>query len=154
MACPICYADEQTQPHALPCGHSFCAGCIISWFRSGHDECPVCRGTSTVTQCHIDARYRARAIIARARTKSASTQLKRRVEGVRKADAAEREAKRNMRLFKQEHADAVKEYTTLRNKVFRTHRIAYMRRQQLGFAVLPKDEPLIAPNTFTCRCSR
>lgn len=114
----------------------------------------MCRGTSTVPQCHVDARFRAKAIIARARTKRASTQLKRKVQGVRNADAAHRQASRRFQDFRREHAALVKDYMALRNKAFRAGRVAYMRRHQLGFAVLPKDEPIVAPDTYMCRCTR
>ena len=44
--CMICHDEmvpEDNNPrHKLECGHSYHANCIITWFRSGHNNCPYC----------------------------------------------------------------------------------------------------------------
>ena len=42
MQCPICL-DTIDNEHTLECDHTYCAGCIINWFRSGHKSCPMCK---------------------------------------------------------------------------------------------------------------
>ena len=32
-------------PRTLPCGHSFCEQCILSWMRTGQRICPLCRSS-------------------------------------------------------------------------------------------------------------
>ena len=41
LDCPICI-DPMDPPVALPCGHSGCKGCLLTWWAST-PNCPVCR---------------------------------------------------------------------------------------------------------------
>lgn len=40
--CAVCL-ETSTDSHALSCGHSFHVQCIVDWFRTGSNRCPVCR---------------------------------------------------------------------------------------------------------------
>ena len=40
--CVICMEDRIETPVTLPCGHSFCHGCIQHWFTE-KNTCPTCR---------------------------------------------------------------------------------------------------------------
>ena len=48
--CLICHdllaggeeSSENSPPHTLECKHKYHANCIITWFRSGHMNCPYC----------------------------------------------------------------------------------------------------------------
>ncbi|KAK3245830.1 hypothetical protein CYMTET_41323 [Cymbomonas tetramitiformis] len=44
VCCPIC-TETCVESHVLPCGHSFCGACILSWYdqRARNCTCPVCR---------------------------------------------------------------------------------------------------------------
>ena len=48
MECVICH-ETMKSVHTLECGHSFHVPCIISWFRSGKGNCPLCRDEAI---CH------------------------------------------------------------------------------------------------------
>ena len=44
--CQICTEDLGVpgRPAAqLPCGHAFCACCVLAWVKEGHRDCPSCR---------------------------------------------------------------------------------------------------------------
>ncbi|KAL3854956.1 hypothetical protein ACJMK2_014191 [Sinanodonta woodiana] len=55
IECPICLASFQS-PRLLPCGHSFCMGCLQSYIDGKRDEnpcmtalpCPTCRCTTHI----------------------------------------------------------------------------------------------------------
>eukprot|EP00389_Voromonas_pontica_P001045 GDKH01001568.1.p1 GENE.GDKH01001568.1~~GDKH01001568.1.p1 ORF type:complete len:470 (+),score=70.78 GDKH01001568.1:101-1510(+) len=45
--CPVCL-ENFTRPRHLPCGHTFCEGCISQQLRGQQLTCPLCRVTHTV----------------------------------------------------------------------------------------------------------
>lgn len=59
--CAICQ-DEITQNElVLECNHKFHSDCIMTWFRSNHEnhsKCPSCRGTSQTALHPLDAETR------------------------------------------------------------------------------------------------
>ena len=40
--CPVCLGSYSIDT-CLPCGHLFCARCIIDWSERGVVTCPLCR---------------------------------------------------------------------------------------------------------------
>ena len=42
--CCICYSEIPNARTTLECGHSFCTGCILTWFKR-KNNCPMCRAT-------------------------------------------------------------------------------------------------------------
>lgn len=52
LSCPICL-ELLKKPVTIPCGHSFCSGCVRALWasedRGGGASCPVCRQTFTPT---------------------------------------------------------------------------------------------------------
>lgn len=40
--CEVCYSAK-SNCH-LVCGHSFCTGCVRTWYHKGSKTCPMCRG--------------------------------------------------------------------------------------------------------------
>ena len=61
--CPICYAPLHGDIHKLECGHCFHTECAITWFRSGYDTCPMCRGFPHIKLKQIDITQRAKTIM-------------------------------------------------------------------------------------------
>jgi len=52
--CSICYeelenSDENPNIYKLECNHVYHSSCIIKWFRSGHNNCPLCNDTTIDT---------------------------------------------------------------------------------------------------------
>ena len=40
--CPICYDSlEDNNTTKIECGHKFHINCIIKWFRTGSEKCPL-----------------------------------------------------------------------------------------------------------------
>ena len=46
-SCSVCYETYEEngakEPHTLPCGHTFCLGCIELLVKRDKPQCPVCR---------------------------------------------------------------------------------------------------------------
>ena len=46
-SCSVCYETYEEngakEPHTLPCGHTFCLGCIELLVKRDRPQCPVCR---------------------------------------------------------------------------------------------------------------
>ena len=59
--CSICYEElnntennnsetnQNNNIYILECNHSYHSSCIIKWFRSGHDNCPLCNDSTLDT---------------------------------------------------------------------------------------------------------
>ena len=43
LECAICFAVDHEAHVFLPCMHGFHGDCLISWFATGKDACPVCK---------------------------------------------------------------------------------------------------------------
>jgi hypothetical protein len=44
QTCPLCLDDPAACPLVLPCGHAFCAGCVVELQSRGVGVCLVCKG--------------------------------------------------------------------------------------------------------------
>ena len=66
VECSICYqVMDPTESHRLDeCGHVFHTACIMTWFRSKNDTCPLCRALPTVKLRPPDVMRRAQTLLA------------------------------------------------------------------------------------------
>jgi len=46
--CALCF-DEQKHPESLPCGHSFCSGCVTKLHEDTNSKCPLCSAPAYTT---------------------------------------------------------------------------------------------------------
>ena len=98
--CAICHDNlGEDNVYNLPeCSHSYHTNCIMTWFRAGHNTCPLCNNkgiNSTNAQIneHVNNAHWAQRIkylklysivSKKSRKKSASKEMKKAVENVRK----------------------------------------------------------------------
>ena len=62
--CSICYHTmKHDESHTLECEHKFHTGCILKWFRSKQDTCPLCREQPVVKLKTPDVFHRAKTLI-------------------------------------------------------------------------------------------
>ena len=141
--CTIC-CQPKTNEHALDeCGHSFCAGCIIRWFRQ-HSSCPICRDTPPALT-RVDATLRLAAIYRRARCKAASKDLVQSVQRVRVHKAKWTEDRRRRIELEKQHKDVIAELRGARTRCHKSWRAHRNAECMLAYKNFPSDEPLIAP---------
>ena len=76
--CPICREEFKNEKEIckLECQHAFHSNCIITWFRSGNNTCPSCRGTQDFAMSFSDVKTRADMVKQYAKTKKAPQTLK------------------------------------------------------------------------------
>ena len=57
LECTMCL-NFLCAPRTLPCGHSFCEPCVLSWLRTGQRICPLCRSSiSSATECGLSTNF-------------------------------------------------------------------------------------------------
>jgi hypothetical protein len=54
IRCCICIDDIKDNKYNLNCGHSYHTQCIMEWFNSGSDTCPICRKSINNNNYDID----------------------------------------------------------------------------------------------------
>ena len=98
--CAICHDNlGEDKLYNLPeCSHSYHTNCIMTWFRAGHNTCPLCNNKGiNATRCKINEEANHGEWVKRkkylnlytvvskkSRNKSASKEMKKEVEKVRK----------------------------------------------------------------------
>ena len=116
-ACTICLEPLGESAHALEeCGHRYHVDCIMRWFRSGNEQCPLCRGRDFRPYRYMAVGERARILRRSARRRSAPRRLKRAVQRLRDKEERQREAFRTLKAFRAEHRDLLKEHDRLQRK--------------------------------------
>ncbi|KAF8127529.1 hypothetical protein EV363DRAFT_1079193, partial [Boletus edulis] len=62
--CLECYTEAAGMPHAIPCGHIFCRGCLNRMYLESQEDsliaprCPICHrefSLSDIHQLHVDS---------------------------------------------------------------------------------------------------
>jgi len=162
--CLICHdvlaGDAANPPYRLECGHAYHAGCIVTWFRTGHMNCPYCGDTGVnapkpADRTGILSRSERTLVNARcsrlrqyARRKDAPLELVRMVERMRGTEQEIAENARRVKEFKNSKDNGMtwreldREYHKLRRHGWALHRRA--REQASHIAAYPVV-PLIIP---------
>ena len=135
--CAVCLGEvdeDESNAYSFDCTHRFHATCIVDWLRQGNLSCPTCR--TDVSTNHLDTftvRERAKYLRSTvARRKSAPAELKRLVDGVRRAEELERAARHECVAYHRAHADVFKTHMRLRTKRFAASRRVTRKTRLLG----------------------
>lgn len=109
----MCAIEEHNNGsgHALECNHSFHVGCILQWYRSGHDTCPNCRSDDYIPIDFTTAERRATVLQKYAKHPDAPARLKKMVKKLKRCRERKRKQWAAMRNFKRDHKDI---FTTIR----------------------------------------
>ena len=142
--CPICQEDlperaendaELPACHTLECGHRYHTGCIVPWFRSGQNTCPMCRGEPRVKFGYLDTMTRCSMLRRMARRKNAPDRLKRKVAKIRQKEEEAREYAKTKRVFLQTTCGDLNPSTTVSELISqskRHRRTMWTKRVRIG----------------------
>lgn len=133
--CSICMQSMETNScFPLECGHEFHGHCIMTWFRSGHDQCPLCRSEGCYLYRFSTLRDRYRLLRSRSRNKSAPQQLKKMVAGLQKTEAQLKEVRRELRDHNNKFRDAFRKQRRLCSKVHQTLFKIEQQKNRIGLS--------------------
>lgn len=131
--CPVCHEPiEEADAHRLECGHAFHTACVVKWFRSGNDTCPMCRATPTATISYETVLDRATRMLRRSKARSASAQLRQRARAYRNAKERLLLVTRELREFRALHRDTIKNFNKLRRRIWPARILLRRKREVLG----------------------
>ena len=112
--CSICYEelnntensnDNETNQnnniYTLECNHCYHSSCIIKWFRSGHDNCPMCNDSTLDTNLGYFHRIETvKEIKKLSKKKSCPENIKKTVEKIKKYEVDSKNAIKAFNDFK------------------------------------------------------
>lgn len=150
--CVICQEDLCGNIYELPeCGHKYHTNCIMHWFRTNHNSCPLCQNQginyNTAYEQANQENYLGRRIwseyyknaVAHTRKKNADPEIVKRVKAVQKTINKDKQAKKDFKTWKGEisnditNHDVYKQYTKFREKKWRYHRNIWKRKIGIGY---------------------
>lgn len=114
--CTICLESmgDDSNSYCLPsCNHNFHTECILNWFRSGNNTCPLCRDLRFPNVSFMDAEHRAKYYRKAARKKNAPKALKKAVRKIINMENRKKGLYKEKRKFEKENAEIIKKYKSL-----------------------------------------
>ena len=137
MHCSICLeeiSDEYNCHSLYECQHKFHTECIITWFRSGNQDCPLCRGFPSIEVGLLDVRERRSLVLKEARKKNADPLLKRQLKKYNRSKEVFKTNTQNLKNFEKENKDILSEWKKLSNKK-RNSKFS-IRRQEIQIGMM------------------
>lgn len=133
--CTICLESLNDNVHTLEdCGHRYHVGCIMKWFRSGYEQCPLCRSQNFQPHRFLNVDERARLLRRHARKRNAPKHLKRAVKRLRDREEKQRQAFRVFKAFRDEHRDVIQNFHKLEKQYFRSQNRTDDAMYELGIS--------------------
>ena len=109
--CAICHEDlsgEGLLYHLPECTHIFHTNCIMHWFRTGHNTCPLCLNTGVNSENDLNwgqaasALYNYKKLRRKALRKDAPKELKRSIATIKRIERRHKKLKEKFKKFKKE----------------------------------------------------
>ena len=122
--CSICYEPLNESDSNLECGHRYHSNCIIKWFRSGKQNCPLCNDTSIDTSnllwgTKIETISQIKKL---GRKKNCPLNIKKTLDNIKKVDINFKNIKKDEKEFKNEYKDLIKKYKSFIVKRWKNRR--------------------------------
>ena len=151
--CVICQEDLCGNIYELPeCGHKYHTNCIMHWFRTNHDSCPLCQNQginyNTAYALGNEENYIGRRLwsqyyqsaVAHTRKKNADPEIVKRVKSIQKTINKDKQSRKDFRTWKGESCNPNmtnmyihKQYNKFRTKKWRNHRNIWRRKIGVGY---------------------
>ena len=123
--CPICYDSlEDNNTTKIECGHKFHINCIIKWFRTGSEKCPLCND-STIDTSNINYYTKLttiKEIKKLGRRKNCPSNLKNLLNKIKKKEEEKKNNSKQRKEFNLKYKEELKIYNKLRNNSWKIGR--------------------------------
>jgi hypothetical protein len=118
--CVICHEniENKNNKYTLDCGHSYHCKCIMTWFRTGHNNCPMCNDTNFT---HINPSFTRVNTIKQiknlGRRKKCPLIIKKILEKIKKIELHYNLKKKEIKLFEKTYKDILLNYKKLKKNL-------------------------------------
>ena len=148
IKCAICQDHLKDNKYTIPeCKHSFHNNCIITWFRSGQNRCPLCQDHGINKLSDINnytcGRYLAmenyKDIKARYKSRHIPKKIKKKLDDVVKMEKKLKNLKLEFKLFKKQLNneltvnEIIKKKNKYNNKIWNLENRIIKKKQLIGF---------------------
>jgi hypothetical protein len=155
--CVICHETNGEQVYCIPeCNHKYHTNCIMTWFRAGHNTCPLCnnQGINAQTQPtswtdRLKALENYKELRRDARRKDAPNELKRSIKSLRRMEATmQANRKRKKEFMTSKHPcltgrELLNKHTKIKREGYRIERV--IRRKKLLIGLSKRSVDIIIP---------
>lgn len=141
--CSICYEElnnnvdinetnQNNNIYTLECNHCYHSNCIIKWFRSGHDNCPLCNDSTLDTSLGYFHRIETiKEIKKLSKKKVCPENIKKTVEKIKKCEVESKNAMKEFNDFKKSNKLLFTMERKLRRNKFKNSRQIRMLEYKL-----------------------
>jgi len=156
--CAICHEDLSDNLYSLPeCQHTYHTNCIMHWFRTAHNTCPMCQNhginynqalhTVTTNPNYLERNlwkdyYRKACLYSK--KKGADKEIVNRIKSIKKTEETGKKERKTFREWKKmaptasTNGDVNKKYSRVRCRIWRNNRILWSRKVAVGYLYFHK----------------
>ena len=118
--CVICHEniENENNKYTLECGHSYHCKCIMTWFRTGHSNCPMCNDKNFIKINPSFTRVNTiKQIKNLGKRKKCPIFVKKILEKIKKIELNYNLKKKEIKLFENTYKNILSNYKNLKKKL-------------------------------------
>lgn len=123
--CSICYDSlEDNNTTEIECGHKYHINCIIKWFRTGNQKCPLCND-NTIDTSNINYYTKLttiKEIKKFGRKKNCPKNLKILLDKIKKKEEEKKDNSKQRKEFNLKYKEELKVYKKIRNNSWKINK--------------------------------
>lgn len=156
--CCICHEDLISNIYELPeCGHKFHTNCIMHWFRTDHNTCPLCQNTginyqiafqqansSDFAEKRLWENYYTEAC-KYVKKKDADKEIVSKIKAIKKTIENDKQKKKQFQIWKNNSSDGIstnkkiyEKFMKFQRDKWRIHRDLWKRKVAVGYLYFHK----------------